>query len=228
MLYAVALALLAVFIVAAILHLTPMVNLFVQARFSGAAIEFVDLIGMRLRKVDPKVIVLNLIRSQKAGLGLTVRQLEMHHLAGGRVDGVVSAMIVAQTAGVPLSWEAATSLDLAGRNVLDLARESIEPFWLDCTPEGAVRVSTLDGTKLSITVRAKARPDLEAAVGGAAETCLTDRIAEVAAQEAARCTDGRLLAADPDRLNGLLAARRLDRGTALKVLSYDSSVAMER
>ncbi|MFI4891967.1 MAG: flotillin-like FloA family protein, partial [Phycisphaerales bacterium JB058] len=95
------------------------VSLYIQAFTSNARVSVVDLIGMRLRKVDPRVIVLNRIRAVKAGIGITTAQLEEHLLSGGRVKNVVSALIAAQKARIELDWRTACAIDLAGRDIFD-------------------------------------------------------------------------------------------------------------
>ena len=64
-------------------------NLWLQARFSGVPVSFVELIGMWLRKVNSRTIVVSRITAAKAGLDLSTAQLESHYLAGGRVPNVV-------------------------------------------------------------------------------------------------------------------------------------------
>ncbi|MEE9432160.1 MAG: flotillin-like FloA family protein, partial [Melioribacteraceae bacterium] len=60
------------------------IGLYITAYFSGVKLKiFSDLVGMRLRKVSPHVIVRNLIASTKAGLHLNASELEAHYLAGG-------------------------------------------------------------------------------------------------------------------------------------------------
>ncbi|MEM1213713.1 MAG: flotillin-like FloA family protein [Planctomycetota bacterium] len=97
-------------------------NFWVQALTSAAPIHFMHLIGMRLRRVNPRTIVLANIKAKKAGLDLTPTQLEIHYLAGGRVSAVVDAMIVADKAGADLDWDTASAIDLADRDVLGAAR----------------------------------------------------------------------------------------------------------
>ena len=79
--------------------------LYIQAFLSGAHVSIVDLIGMRLRKVDPRMIVINRITAVKAGLPIDTNKLEAHCLAGGRVERVVQALIAASKAGIALTWD---------------------------------------------------------------------------------------------------------------------------
>ena len=107
-----------IFIVFFLIIAGQFISLWVQAWLSGAYVGFTQLIGMRLRKVDIRTIVISRIRAVKAGIEISADQLESHFLAGGRVPNVVSAMIAAQNAGIELPWNVSTAIDLAGRDIL--------------------------------------------------------------------------------------------------------------
>ncbi len=110
--------------------------LWLQAMLSGARVGFLELIGMRFRKVDPQTIVLSRIRAVKAGLDLSTNQLETHYLAGGNVPRVVNAMIAADRANIDLPGTRASAIDLAGRDILDAVQTSVNPKVIDCpSPE---------------------------------------------------------------------------------------------
>ena len=47
-------------------------------------------------------------------------KLEAHYLAGGNVVKVINALVSADKANLGLSFERATAIDLAGRDVLKL------------------------------------------------------------------------------------------------------------
>ena len=78
--------LIAVIVVAAVVALiivwvlSQFISLWIQALVSGARVRFVDLVMMRFRKVDPKVIVFNRVSAKKAGLELSTDFLESHSL----------------------------------------------------------------------------------------------------------------------------------------------------
>src|SRR5688572_3482642 len=71
------------------------IGLWITAYASGVRLSFLNLFGMRFRRVDPRQIVLPLIAATKAGLALNVNELEGHYLAGGNVSRVVTALISA-------------------------------------------------------------------------------------------------------------------------------------
>ncbi|MBT4530841.1 MAG: UPF0365 family protein, partial [Phycisphaerae bacterium] len=108
------------------------IGLYLQAWVSGAKVGFVDLVMMRFRKVNAKSVVINRISAKKAGLEISTNQLEAHYLAGGRITNVVRAMIAADKARIDLQWETSTAIDLAGRDILDAVRTSVDPKVIDC------------------------------------------------------------------------------------------------
>jgi len=97
-------------------------RLWLQAKLSRADVKFSELIGMWLRKVDTKTIVISKITAIQAGLTITTRDLESHYLAGGRVPNVVRALVAANRANIDLSLKTATAIDLAGRRRKRLSR----------------------------------------------------------------------------------------------------------
>lgn len=101
-------------------------NLWLQAMMSGAPIAFPELIGMRFRKVDARLVVITRIRAMKAGLDLSTTQLETHYLAGGNISSVVDALILAQHHDIDLPWDVAGAIDLAGYDVRAAVQAAID------------------------------------------------------------------------------------------------------
>src|SRR5690554_6279162 len=118
----VGLALLIIILVMLFFTFIP-VGLWITAFFSGVKISMSTLIGMRLRRVAPSRIVNPMIKATKAGLVIKINELEAHYLAGGNVNTLVDALIAAQRANIPLVFERAAAIDLAGRNVLEAVQE---------------------------------------------------------------------------------------------------------
>ncbi len=103
------------------------IGLWLRTVAAGVPLSIGSLIRMRIIGIPPSVIVSNLVRARKAGLNLTVDQMQSHYLAGGNVDNVTLAMIAAQRAQIPLEWQRAAAIDLAGRNVLEALQTSVDP-----------------------------------------------------------------------------------------------------
>jgi uncharacterized protein YqfA (UPF0365 family) len=89
-------------------------------------VKFIELVGMWLRKVDVRVIILSRITAVQVGLDLTILELEAHYHAGGNVAKVVRALILAKRENIELSWKDAVAIDLAGGDVLAEVQEVIE------------------------------------------------------------------------------------------------------
>jgi uncharacterized protein YqfA (UPF0365 family) len=113
-------------VIALLVVLSQFVKLWIQAYFANTPVSMIDLIGMRLRKTNPRVIVYGLIRMTAAGLSITTAELERHYLAGGHVPEMVTAMVAAETAGMPVNWQELAAVDLAGEDVLAHVRSAIK------------------------------------------------------------------------------------------------------
>ncbi len=157
-------------------------GLWLQARLSGAKVSIPQLIGMSLRKVNSRTIVVNRITAMRAGVHVTTEDLESHYLAGGRVPNVVRAMIAANRANIDLSFKVATAIDLAGRDILEAVQTSVNPKVIDC-PEAASGKSTVDavaqdGIQLKAKARVTVRANIERLIGGATEETIIARVGE--------------------------------------------------
>ncbi len=200
-------------------------SLWFQALLSKARVSIADLIGMRFRKVDSRIIVLSRIRAVKAGLPITTAQLEEHYLAGGRVTNVVSALIAAQKARIDLDWNTATAIDLAGRDILDAVNTSVNPKVIDC-PNPAQGRTTIDavakdGIQLKARARVTVRTNLARLVGGATEDTVIARVGEGIVSSIGSADSHKQVLENPDRISKAVMARGLDAGTAFEILSID-------
>ena len=152
------------------------VGLWISALFSGVFIGPGKMIGMRLRRVDPQIIVNELIKAKKAGLqNIQIDQLEAHHLAQGNVTNVIDALISAKNAGIELNFEEAAAIDLAGRDVLQAVKDSVNPKVIDSPMIEAV---AKDGIQLIATARITVRAHLDKLVGGAGEDTVIARVGQ--------------------------------------------------
>ena len=156
------------------------VSLWFQAFVSGAPISLINIIGISLRKIPPKVIVGGMINLQKAGIkDVVTADLETHYLAGGNVAHVVKAMIVAAKANIPLNWRQATAIDLAGRDILEAIRTSVNPKVINCPADGEyITAVSKDGIQLGCRAKVTVRTDLRQLVGGATEETIVARVCE--------------------------------------------------
>jgi uncharacterized protein YqfA (UPF0365 family) len=187
-------------------------SLWFQALLSGARVRLIDLIMMRFRKVRPQEIVFNRISAKKAGLDLTTDYLESHYLAGGRVTNVVRAMIAADKAKIELPWDRATAIDLAGRDILDAVRTSVDPKVIDC-PHPTAGKGTIDAVaKDGIQLKAKARVTVRATIA---------RVGEGIVSAIGSSNSHKDVLENPDKISKAVLAKGLDSGTAFEILSID-------
>ena len=200
-------------------------QLWLQAMLSGAPVGLIDLVMMRLRKVEPSVIVLNRISAKKAGIDIPTDLLEAHYLAQGNVTKVVRALIASSKAKIDLPWDRAVAIDLAGRDILDAVNTSVNPKVIDC-PNTATGRSTIDAVaKDGIQLRAKARvtvrTNLSRIIGGATEETIVARVGEGIISTIGSATDHKQVLENPDRISKTVLAKGLDAGTAFEILSID-------
>jgi len=199
--------------------------LYIQALFARAKVGFGELIGMKLRKVDPRVIVLSKIRAVQAGMAVETREMESHYLSGGRVPNVITALIAANRANIDLTFKTATAIDLAGRDILDAVQTSVNPKVIDC-PNPAVGKATIDAVaKDGIQVQAKARvtvrANIDRLVGGATEETIIARVGEGIVTTIGSSGSYKEVLENPDLISKRVLEKGLDAGTAFEILSID-------
>ena len=194
------------------------VGLWISAVASGVKIGIFNLVGMKLRRVKPAIIVVALIKATKAGLDLKVNQLEAHYLAGGRVDSVVNALIAAQRAGISLSFEKASAIDLAGRDVFEAVKMSVTPKVIETAQISAV---AKDGIQLIAKARVTVRANIKQLVGGAGEETVLARVGEGIVSSIGSAVSHKVVLENPDSISRVVLEKGLDAGTAFEILSID-------
>ncbi len=194
------------------------VGLWISAIASGVKIGILDLIGMRLRRVSPSRIVLPMIKATKAGLSAKVNQLEAHYLAGGNVDSVVNALIAAERAQISLSFEQASAIDLAGRDVFQAVKMSVTPKVIETDLISAV---AKDGIELLVKARVTVRTNISRLIGGAGESTVLARIGEGIVTTVGSADAHSEVLENPDNISKLVLAKGLDSGTAYEIISID-------
>ena len=201
------------------------IQLAVQAWLSGAPVSLLKLVMMRLRKVSPTEIVFNRISAKKAGLDIDSDQLESHFLAGGNIERVVRAMIAADKAKIDLPWDRATAIDLAGRDILDAVKTSVDPKVIDCpsVQSGRQTIDAVakDGIQLKARARVTVRTNIARLVGGATEETIIARVGEGIISTIGSAEDHKSVLENPDKISKTVLAKGLDSGTAFEILSID-------
>ncbi len=200
-------------------------RLWIQCFLTGARISIWDLLGMKLRNVDYSMIVRQKIALVQAGVKVETRDLEAHYLARGNVPKTATAVIAAHKAGIDLPWRTAAAIDLAGRDVLEAVKTSVNPRVIEC-PDPAKGRPTLDGVcKNGIQLKARARvtvrTKLDRLVGGATEETIIARVGEGIVQAIGSADHHTDVLANPSRISHAVLKNSLDSQTAFEIVSID-------
>jgi len=200
-------------------------GLWFRALISGAPVGVLKLIGMWLRRVNPNTIVNSRIMLTKAGLPLDTDLLETHYLARGNVLRVCMSLVAASKANIPLDFQRASAIDLAGRDVLDAVKTSVNPKVIDCpSPEkGRQTIDAVakDGIQLKAKARVTVRANIERLVGGATEETIIARVGEGIVTTIGSAQRYKDVLENPDKISRTVLEKGLDAGTAFEILSID-------
>lgn len=200
-------------------------GLWLQAKLSGAGVSIAELIGMTLRKVPARMIVINRITAVQAGVGISRQDLESHYLAGGDVRKVVRALIAANRANIELTLNTATAIDLAGRDILEAVQTSVNPKVIDCPDptKGRLTVDAVaqDGIQLKAKARVTVRANIERLIGGATEETIVARVGEGIVTTIGSAISHKSVLENPDAISKAVLSKGLDAGTAFEILSID-------
>lgn len=194
------------------------VGLWISALAAGVRVGIMTLIGMRLRRVPPARIVNPLIKADKAGLNISVNQLEAHYLAGGNVDRLVDALIASARADINLPFERAAAIDLAGRDVLEAVQMSVNPKVVQTPWISAV---AKDGIEVKVVARVTVRANIDRLVGGAGEETILARVGEGVVTSVGSSITHKAVLENPDSISKVVLQKGLDAGTAFEILSID-------
>ncbi|MGN6135746.1 MAG: flotillin-like protein FloA [Aureliella sp.] len=206
--------------------------LWVQASAASARVSMHSLVGMYFRQVRAPMIVNAKIMAAQAGLdissrgGISTQRLEAHYLAGGNVMSVIQAIIAAQRAGIDLDFDRAAAIDLAGRDVLDAVRTSVNPKVIDCPDprrSGKATLSAIakDGVELRVRTRVTVRTNLEQLIGGATEETIIARVGESIISSIGSSDSHQKVLENPDLISRTVLRRGLDAQTAFQIVSID-------
>jgi uncharacterized protein YqfA (UPF0365 family) len=207
----------AIAVLVIVLYVVP-VPLWIAAWSSGAYVGLLTLIGMRLRRVPPATIVNARISAVKAGLQISIDDLEAHYLAGGNVVRVVNALISADKANIDMPFKRAAAIDLAGRDVLEAVKMSVIPKVIETARIAAV---AKDGIQLIAVSRVTVRTNIDRLVGGAGEETIIARVGEGMVSTIGSALSHKDVLENPDHISKNILARGLDAGTAYEILSID-------
>lgn len=211
------------FTVFLILYFVP-VGMWIQGIVSLGIgrIRIVDLIRMRLRKISPRLVTDGVINLHKAGLvNIATDMLETHYLAGGNVQNIVSALIAADKANIPLTFETATAIDLAGRDVNEAVQTSVYPKVINAPMDGFLAAVAKDGIELKVRARVTVRTNIPGLIGGATDETIIARVGEGIVSAIGSANNYSAVLENPDKISRTVLEKGLDAGTAFEILSID-------
>jgi uncharacterized protein YqfA (UPF0365 family) len=200
-------------------------GLWIQSLRNGAGIGLANLVGMRIGKVDYAMVVRQKIALVQAGVKVNTADLEAHYLARGNVPKTATAVIAAHKAGIELPWKTAAAIDLAGRDILDAVRTSVNPKVIDC-PDPNKGARTLDavarnGIQLKVKARVTVQTKLERLVGGATEETIIARVGQGIVSAIGSADDHKAVLANPSIIAKEVLDKGLDSATAFHIVSID-------
>jgi uncharacterized protein YqfA (UPF0365 family) len=207
--------------------LLPLFPTWIRAMTSGGKISPMKLVLMRLMKINPQVVVQARIMAVQANLtDVSTNSLEAHYLAGGNILRVVQSLIAATRARLGLTWDTAAAIDLAGRDVLEAVRTSVDPKVIDCPDPSRHGRHTLDGiAKNGIQLKARARvtvrTNLSQLVGGATEETVIARVGEGIVSAIGSCDSHEQVLEQPMLIARTVLDKGLDSQTAFEIVSID-------
>lgn len=202
------------------------VKIWIRASMSGARVRLWNLLGMKLRRVPPSLIVDARIRLVKAGLELDTNALEAHYMAGGDVIRVVQGLIAADKANIDMSFQRAAAIDLAGRDVLEAVQTSVKPKVINCPDQdksatGWLDAVAKDGIRLLVRARVTVRADINRLVGGAGEATIIARVGQGIVSAIGSSTTYKAVLENPDNISQRVLESGLDSQTGFEIVSID-------
>ena len=200
-----------------ILCMVPL-RLWFRALVSGTHVSMSKLIGMKVRKVKVNDIVLSYISARKAGLKISIDDLETHYMAGGNVDRVVKAMISAHSANIDINLQTAKAIDLAGRDVYEAIRTSVVPKVIETPLISAV---AKDGVELKVKAKVTVTSNIHRQISGAGEDTIIARVGEGIVTTVGSADTHKIVLENPDLISATVLSKGLDSGTAYEILSID-------
>ena len=204
-------------------------GIWIRAWLNGARVGFLDMIGMQWRGIPVAMMVDSRIMALKAGIEMTIDQLQSHYQAGGNVQQVIQSLIMADRAGIVLDFRRTCAIDLAtkgtGKTVLEAVRTSVNPKVIDCPNAAMGRVSidgvAKDGIGVKVKARVTVRSHLDRFVGGATEETIIARVGEGIVSAIGTADSYKDVLENPDRISKMVLAKGLDSNTAFEILSID-------
>ena len=204
-------------LLAIVLAIVP-IKVWFRCLVSGTYVGISRLIGMRLRRINVNMVVDAYISAKKAGLDLSINELETHAMAGGNVNVVVAALISAHSAKINLTSDVAKAIDLAGRDVLKAVKESVTPKVIKTPWISAI---AKNGIEIKVLAKVTVKTNLSRLIGGAGEETIISRVGEGIVTTIGSAETHEHVLENPDLISENVLKKGLDNGTAFQILSID-------
>ena len=107
-----------IFLAFVLIVLTVVVKFFaswLQAFTAGVPISVLQIVGMRLRKVDERLVIRSLIMATQAGVPVPSIEMERAYLQGVDLEKITLALIHAHRAGKKVTLQQLVEADLENR-----------------------------------------------------------------------------------------------------------------
>ncbi len=207
-------------------------RLWIEAYSCGAQVSMRDLVAMSLRGINPRTIVTAKIMGKQSGIaiddatGMSNSRLESHALAGGDVLSVVLATIAAKYAGLPLGFDRAMSIDLAGRDLIDSVRTTVLPKVIHCpdkseSGQDSISGVSKDGIELFVRAWVTVRTNLDQLIGGATEKTIIARVGQGIISAIGSTDSFKTVLETPSIISKKVLERGLDANTSFSIVSID-------
>ena len=204
-------------LLAIIIGIVP-IGLWVRALVSNSYIPAFKLVGMKLRHVEIGRLVDCYINARKAGVKLTIDDLETHYLAGGDVNKVVEALIIAKGAKIDLSVETAKAIDLSNRDIVTAVKTCVKPMVITTDKVCAM---AKNGIEVLVTARITVKTNINKLIGSAGEETILAKVGEGIVSAIGSAKTHEEILADPDKISKSILSKGLDQGTAYDIISID-------
>lgn len=194
--------------------------LWIRALISGAHVSVAELISMTVKKLDARSIVNIYIKARKAGVNITIAQIENHLQAHGNIELVINALIAAQSANLEeLDLKTAIAVDLSGRDINDAVKHRIMPQIIQINN---ITAMAKNGIEVSVSVKVTVRVNLKRIIGGALEETIIARISEGIMTIIGNAnTHNEILEAPNTITKTIMSNKDLAADTAFDILSLD-------
>jgi uncharacterized protein YqfA (UPF0365 family) len=89
--------------------------LWLQAFMTKTPITMLEIIGMKFRKVNPRIVIQSMIMANQAGIALSRAELERAYLQGVDLVKITLAAIQAKKKNLDLTFQQLVDADLEGK-----------------------------------------------------------------------------------------------------------------